>query len=407
MKYFKNTELTKIYGISEKAVRNWIEAAQQRKNDLDLCYLQGKIYIADTLDNKVKLDHLVAIGRKYRNKRAHKNIKPKEKFYETYTLHQALDIVRELEIYKELPGKYKYFGDGAAYWNQYLYQLYRAGSKNVLTNTLETLELIHPYIDSIIHTYKNVNVINLCIGNSLAAKNTISRIHKTGKLRRLINIDISHEMLSISNRHITEWFQGKIKPENYIRDLNYDRFDDIIRKDSFGSEASNTINIVLFLAGPIVNFREPKRAVSLIRDSLGFNDLFITTLKRDTKITRSFFEFNLKSDMGALSKYDEILLDLLNIEESFYELEQVFDEERKIRTISIKLKTDISISFDIGNYHKLIELKKGEIIVIWRSQHHSDKDIFNLFIDLGLTLEQVAKSFDDQLLLLTAKIPAP
>lgn len=404
MKYFRNTELTKFYSVSEKAVRNWIDAAQHHKNDLDLCYDQGKAYVADTFDNKIILDRLASTGRKYRNRRSHKDLTPKDSFYEIYTYSQILDIVRELEIHRELPGKYKYFGEGAAYWNQYLYQLYNAGSNNILTNTIEAIKSSLSYLDPIIKSYTNINIINICIGNSLAAKNILEHTYKTRRLHRLINIDLSSAMLGISKHHIEEWFQGKVNPESYVRDLDYERFNDIIRRDSFGTDASNTINIILFLAGPIVNFREPRRTISLIRDSMGANDLLITTLKRDTEMTRNFFEFNLKSDPGVLSKYDGVLLELLNIEESFYELHQSFDEKERLRTICIKLKADISIKFDVGSYHKSVELKKGEVITVWRSLHHSDQDLFNLFIDTGFAIQQVTKSLDDQLLLLTTKL---
>lgn len=403
MKFFKNSELISLYNVSDKAVRNWIESARQGKIDLELFEDSGKYHVADTLQNSVILESLVDQGRKYRNKRSHRKLKPKPTFYETYNRCQILDLVNQLDIHRELPIKYKYFGGGAEYWDEYLNKLYNAGIGNLLTNTIEALSLSLEYLGSLTKNYKNINIVNICVGNSLATEEITRHFLGNSKLRRFITIDLSQSMLDLSEKNIKRWLSKDIKVEKYVRDLDYDNFSDILTQDSFDDDASDTTNIILFLAGPIVNFREPLQVLKVIRESMSKEDILITTLKRDTIQARRFFDFNIQSDKNLLNYHSRHLLELLNIEESFYEVEQSFDESKMLRSVHIQLKLDLSIGFDVENYSKIINLKKGQKIQLFRSWHHSDKNIVDRFDSADFKLLQITKSLDDQLILLAVK----
>lgn len=403
MKYFKNAELVRLYNVSDKAVRNWVDNTIKGKLSLDLYYHDNKPYVADTLVNSRILEELVQRGRKFRNHRSHRTIQPKEGFFDLYRRQHVIDIIRNLDAQRELPVAYAYFGVGAETWDKYLHKLYSADKGNLLTNTIEALELNYSYLESLFSGYENINIVNLCIGNSLAIKELVKHVKATGKLRRLIAIDISEDMLKISSKNVASWFDEPVM-ETYQRDLSYQRFDDILTLNSFGANASKTLNLISFVAGPIVNFKDPDQPLHTIRNSMGKDDLLITTLKRDTEQTRKFFDFNIESDKGLLSTHDKMLLDLLNIDEALYEVEQLFDESKKLRFVQVRLKLDVSIVFNIKDYEKTIHFKKGESILIWRSWQHSDQDIFERFNRTGFEVLQFSRSRDQQLNLLISKI---
>src|SRR5690348_13640231 len=88
VKFFKNTELAKIYRISEKSVRNWIEAARAGRLALDLVEDKNRMYIANTSRNTVMIQQLVEKGKKYTNSRGRQTIKPTAKFYEIFDSKQ-------------------------------------------------------------------------------------------------------------------------------------------------------------------------------------------------------------------------------------------------------------------------------------------------------------------------------
>jgi hypothetical protein len=202
------------------------------------------------------------------------------------------------------------------------------------------------------------------------------------------------------------WFGGDITLEKYIRDLDNDRFDDILTKDSFNADASQTTNIVLSIAGPIKNFKSTDALLRTIHSSMSKEDLFITTLKRDTPQAREFFDFNIESDKKLLNLHDSLALDLLNIEGSFYELEQFFDPVEKLRKVQVRLKIDLSIHFELNNFQRVVDLHKGDVILLIRVWHFSEQELLQRFQDANFKLQRLAISPDDQLAMFITKVDA-
>lgn len=404
MKYFKNSELTRIYNVSDKAVRNWILLATQQKINLKLYVKDTRVFIADTVNNRQIIEQLVVKGRKYRNNRSHRNIIPQPEFYELFTPSQVAEIINNLEQDHELLWKYMYFGEGGSYWNDYLNKLFAAGKGNLLTNTIHALQMNYSYLDSILAQYQNVNIINTCVGNFLNAKDLVRHVYDSGKLRRLVGIDISPTMLDISEKHVEQWFNGELILEKYIRDLDFEPIHDILTKDSYKNDASSTINLVLFLAGPIKNFKNTDRVLQTFRSSLGKDDLLLTTFKRDTLQAREFFDFNIESDKKLFNIHDTLLLHLLNIDESFFEVEQLFDPVERLRRFQVRLKIDLSIQFKLGNFQKTVHLTKGDVLLLVRVWHFSDDMMIRHFHQNRFKLQLVATSLDDELMLLATRI---
>lgn len=402
MKYFKNTELAKLYNVSEKSVRNWIEAAANGKLNLELYEHNGKAWIADTLGNSSAINELVEKGRKYRNSRSHKSIRPSDKFYTLFNENQVIDIINNLAIYNEIPGGYSYFGDGADYWDDYTNHLFESQEGNTLTNNIDLLDFDLASIESFTADYDHVNIIDVGPGNGLPVKKLLSHLLEKKRLKRYVAIDISKDMLTIAEQNINDWFKGKVKFEGYVKDISYERFRDVLITDNFSD--SSTINIVLLFGTVITNFREPDQVLHAIRDSMSKDDILMTFLKLDSKQSRRFFDFSIDSDKAMLSLQDRFILDLLNIEDSFYEVEQFYDEHKKSRIIQVRLKVSISIKFEIGNLKKKIDMHKGDIILLWRAWHYSDYEIIGTYDKNNFGLVQATKSKDLEYLLLTTKI---
>src|SRR5690606_26595609 len=119
MHYYKSTELADLYGVSRRTVTNWIKQTQDGKLDLELFHKDSSTYLLKSEHNQLILQALVHERRKYINTRSLKTAKPLQKFYETYTEQQILDIIRSLSVHKELPLQYSYFGKGAEIWNKF------------------------------------------------------------------------------------------------------------------------------------------------------------------------------------------------------------------------------------------------------------------------------------------------
>jgi hypothetical protein len=209
-------------------------------------------------------------------------------------------------------------------------------------------------------------------------------------------------MLQIVEANIQEWFGGRVKFEGYVRDFSYERFDDIFVDDYKGDENIPT-NLVFLLGGTLSNFRSPDRALQAINSSLGLNDLLIYSGYLDTPNTRRYFDFNTSKPNQKLRS--ELILGFLNIDESLYEIEQVFNAEKHARSGSFKLKLDLLIKFDLENGgSRYVELQKNKPILLWRHWHKDTVGIINELDRNGYDVMLTSKTKSQEYIVLVSKI---
>ncbi len=404
MKYYKNTELAKLYHVSEKSVRNWIESSSQGKLGLLLYEEKGRTYVANTPQNIVLIEKLVLKGKKYKNTRGLKTIHPLPKFYETYSTKQIFDIISNITIHHEIPLQYSYVDGGADYWDQYAQRLANEEASNILKGSVEFLDTKFADIDRFLGDHKKVNVVDLGPGNGLPVKGLLEHLIAQGRLNRYIAIDISSEILEITRSHVQEWFGDKINFEGHVRDFSSERFDDLFADDYAGDDIDVPVNLVLLLSGTLCNFRSPDQALLAINNSLGLNDVMLYTTKLDTPNTRRYFDLGLESKPRPQDFLFHFVLDMLNIDESLYELDQVYDEQKHARSISMRPTVDIVIEFDFPSGTRTVQLNKNQPFLLWRYWHFSALEVINQFDRDGFTLLQATKSREQDYLMLLSRI---
>jgi uncharacterized SAM-dependent methyltransferase len=405
MLYFKNSELVETYHISLRTVLNWIEAAKQGKLNLELYTHNEKQYVANTTKNIIAIEKLVEEGKKYRNGRGLKVVSPKPEFYQLFTKHQLLDIISSLDVYREIPRQYNYFDGGAGYWDKYAWRLASEQTSNSLNQAVKLLAINQDYIDELLASYKRVNVIDVGAGNALPVKAFLERLIAKGAMGRYVAIDISTKMLEIAQHNIEDWFDGRVSFEGRQLDINYDRFTDLLAEEYITKESTtDAVNLVLVLGGTLCNLRSPEGALQIIQSSMGRNDLFVQTLKLDTANSRRFFDFNTKSGVATLSPNHRFIFDLMNIDESFYDVETGFAESEHMRYIRVRLKVALSVVFEFKEGTRVIELDKGDTILLWRSWQYRDIDIVSQLDRNGFSIDQLSQTEDHEYMLTIARI---
>ncbi len=403
MLYFKNVELAQKYHISLGTVRNWIEAAQSGKLNVDLHAKNDKSYIANTAQNIVTIEQLVEKHRKYRNTKAVKFITPRPEFYKLFNQEQVYDIVTNLEIHHEIPRQYNYFDGGAGHWDKYVQRMDQESSPNNLTMARKLLAKNADYIDDLVSMYQKVNVVDVGVGNALPVKDFLTHLLEHGKLGRYIAIDISPEMLRIAKQNIQEWFGERVTFEGHELDISRDRFTNVLAGDYIKS-AKNTGNIILFLGGTLQNFRRRDIPLQVINASMGANDLLIHTQKLDSEATRKYFDFNFKPGNSALSPNHRLIFDLFNIEDPFYEVEMGYEESTRERYIRVRLKVSLDITFKFEEGEREITFNKGETILLWRASQDSALDIINQFDRSDFYTLQSSQTDDQEYILTVSRV---
>jgi uncharacterized SAM-dependent methyltransferase len=406
MKYFKNTELAKLYNVSEKSVRNWIDATRQGKLDLQLLEQSDRFYIADTAKNAALIQQLVDKGKKYKNSRGFKAITPANEFYELFDPKAIFDIVSNLDIYREIPLQYSYFNGGAKIWDEYVQRLSSEESPNILTNTVELLDLSSPYLKKLLEDGSKINIVDIGPGNCYPVRKLLEQLIESGRLNRYICIDISPTMIDIAEKNVKEWFGDSINFEGYTRDITYERFDDLLALDSFDAEKSIR-NVVLFLGSTISNFRSPDEPLHTIHSSMGKNDLLIYSKQLDSMRARRYFDFYTKSEHSGpqlLPQKSRFTIELLNIDRSLYDIELFFDEKNMTRCGQIRLKVAISLEFELQGHTKVIEFNKGEALILYRHSHQDTLQTIKQLDRNSFELLQATTSIDKECVLSIAKV---
>lgn len=405
--YFKHNDLVEKYNVSLKTIHNWIDSAKRNKLDLELFEKNGRMYIANTTGNAAALERLVEKGKKYRNTLHHKIATPNPEFYELYSRKQILDIISNLDIHGEIPRQYNYFDGGATSWERFAERMWAEKTPNLLKSTVELLRANLSAIDMLVEGHDLINVIDIGPGNAMPIRELLTHLLENGKLHRYIALDISESMLEIAERNIKSWFGDKVKFEGYVRDITYERFDDIIVDDMLNKNADKTINLALLLGATPMNFPAPNDILKVIYSSMGHDDLLIYTDKPDSEAERHYFNFNPEPGIiNALSPNHRLMFDLLNIDESLYDVEMSFNEHKRQRQIRVRLKMALTITFKFKNGERSVNLEKGDSILLLRAWHMSALEIISEFEKTGFTLLQSSLTKDRQFLLTISGVDA-
>lgn len=371
--YYKSKELADLYGVTRQTVNNWVESVKNGKLTLDMFDENGQTYIRNTPANHTRIKELVESRKKFKNSKSFKIISPTEDFYKLYTPEQITDIILNIRVHHEIPRQYNYIDEGAAYWDEYSTKLFNdVEASNPLHSTEELMLLNRAYLDELLSQYKKINVVDIGPGNALPVKSLLDHLLEKSKLGRYTAIDISPEMLEIAHQNIKKWFGDKVDFVADLRDVNYERFTDLLMTDS---PEEGTVNLVLFFGGTLHNLRSIDEALRTIYHSMTPPDIFILPLKLDTEDTRRNFHFNAGLKGQSLPRQHKFLVDLLGIEPDLYEVEMGFDEEIRSRYLRLKLKVSLTINIELnGKVHK-IDLEKNDTLLVWRYWHQTAQEI--------------------------------
>jgi transposase len=403
---FKHVELAEKYGVSEATVRKWIARAKAGQLDLVLSSNGGIDRIVNTASNLAVMDDLVPKNKKYRNSKSFKLVTPKEQFYQLYNQGQIYDIVTNLEIHHEIPRQYNYFDGGAERWSEYVEHMDKENAHNSLVSTRQLLSINDNYLTELTSKYRKMNIVDLGVGNALPSKEIIARLLERNKLGRYIAIDISPEMLVIAERNIRKWFGNKVAFEGYELDISRERFSNILAEHYIKHEANTTGNLILFLGGTLNNFRKREVPLQVINDSMGVNDFLIHTQRIDTEATRRYFDFNPKPGERTVPPTHGLVVDLLNLDPSLYELEFGYDEQSRSRYEKIRFTVAITVCFAFNEGEREIDFNKGDAILLWRAWQDSALDLVQYFDKNDFYVLHSSQTGDHEYILTISQVKA-
>jgi uncharacterized SAM-dependent methyltransferase len=270
--------------------------------------------------------------------------------------------------------------------------------------TRELIAKNKAYIDDLNSHYDKVNVIDIGVGNAMPVKELLAYLLEQNKLDRYIALDISPSMLDIAKQNIKKWFGNKITFEGHELDISRDHFTNIIADTYINNTPERTGNLILFLGGTLLNFKKRDVPLQVINDSMGANDFLIHTQRLDTEKTREYFDFNFKPGDTSLSPNHRLIFNLLNIDDSFYDVEMGYDALIRQRYIRARLKIALSIKFTFKKGERQIEFDKGDAISLLRVAQDSALDILNQLDRNDFYVLQSSQTENQEYILTVSKV---
>lgn len=367
MTYFKNVDLASKYNISEATVRNWVKTTKEGKLNLTLHEEKGRTYVANVPGNIKIIEKLVLANKKYRNSKSAKTVTPKPEFYKLFDQNQIYDIVRNLEIHHEIPRQYNYFDGGADEWDRYIKDLTESNTPSSPKRSSELLEINAQAIDHYASGRTKINIVDIGAGNAQPVRGFLSRLIDKNILGKYIAVDISPSMLKIAEKNIKEWFNDRITFEAHQLDITKERFTHLLVKDYLAEDSQSSVNLILLLGSTPSNFREPDDVFRAINESMNPNDLFLydANLKNKSSLPE-WFKHDAKPGKPKLLERHRLVFNLLNIDDSFFDVEMGYDQEANQHFTRAKLKVAVTLNFKFKDGSRSVELNKGDRILLWR-----------------------------------------
>ncbi|HUC90109.1 MAG TPA: L-histidine N(alpha)-methyltransferase [Patescibacteria group bacterium] len=407
--YFKNVELAEKYRISEATVRNWIKMSKDGKLNLSLVDVKGRTYVTNSPGNIALINSMVSTNRKYRNTKAECRVSVGPEFYRIFEKRYMYDIIRNLELKREIPRQYNYFADGADRWDVYATEQYHDMQPSMTKATTVLLSECKDFLDRRLAHFDYLNVIDMGMGNVLPAKELLSSLYASKKLARYIAVDLSPRMLDIAERNVKEWFGDSFPFEAYRRDISCERFPEIVMNEYLlrGSIRPRTGNLFLLLGDTPTNFAVPNDAFRTICESMQPGDFLISTGKIETQDMQPewyIHDYPSTPRHFTLTPRHRYVFDLLGISPSYYQAEIGYDKELGYRYVRARLKIAITLKFEFEDGERTVHLEKGDTILLWRSWQVTAHDFVAQFDHSGFYVLHSSQTEDHAYIITVAEV---
>lgn len=314
-------------------------------------------------------------------------VKPKPEFYSTFSEEEISEIINYLDLEKAVPLKYCYIGKSAEIWDNFIVEFGKNKQDKSTNNEGELLKESWNYINYKIPNNTKINVIEIGQGNSYPVKDFISQVVSLGRINSYVAIDLSQEMLNISQENILQWFP-EVKFLGHKCDIEKDLLSKIISE--YKCDSDNIINVIISIGGTIQNHQDRCKILKNIKMGMAKNDLFLFTFDMGSHIN---WDGKL-SDGGSfyMNKLYKYLTDVLGIKREDSELIVKFNSAIDCRVARIKLKENYCLKFNIQSESKKVLLFKDEEINIWKHHWSTILETLTEIEQSGLQLIHLSKN---------------
>jgi uncharacterized SAM-dependent methyltransferase len=310
-------------------------------------------------------------------------VKPSPEFYSIFSCEEILAIINALEVRREISLKYSYKGVGAKTWDSFYLKYVIPRWYRISNPEIDLLRKNFELINDNLKGCEKVTIVDVGAGNSYPVKEFIHKLNSLGRIDKYIALDISKELLSLSENNFRKWFP-LIEFRSYTIDIENSCLPEIALKNQANIETDDIAKVILHLGVTMGNHQNRTGVLKNFRDSMGKNDLLIFT-----------------NEIGSNSKWDgtvrggfkyhvdrvyEWIKNSIGIKAEDCELVRKYDAKTDSIVATIKFRRDRAINFSFMAIDKTIEISKGEEITIWRQHKYEIIELMQEIELAGLQL---------------------
>ncbi len=314
---------------------------------------------------------------------SYRTAKPTSEFFSVFSEEEILGIIYALEVRREIPLKYSYKGRGAKIWDnfylKYIIPRWYRTSNPEITLLKENFALIN----SNLQNCGQVTIVDVGAGNSYPVKEFVNKFNKLGRINKYIALDISEELLSLSESNFRKWFP-LIEFASYTIDIENSCLPEVSSKNQAAVETDETAKIILHLGVTMGNHQNRTGVLKNFRDSMGKNDLLVFTneIGSNSKwdgTVRGGFKYHVEQVYAWIQKN-------IGIKAEDCELVRKYDRKTDSIVANIKFRHDYAINFNFMAIDKTLEISEGEEITIWRQHKYELPELMQEIEQAGLQL---------------------
>jgi hypothetical protein len=135
---------------------------------------------------------------------------------------------------------------------------------------------------------------------------------------------------------------------------------------------------------------------------MGESDIFILGQRLDTH--KAKHKYNGVSVRRSDIEQELVVVNLLGIEDSFYDIEKFYNEQARSRQTRITLKYDLNINISVADKNKTVKLESHDSIVLLRHGHHTYAEVIDSMNRIGFDILHSSTSHDHEQIFVVSKV---
>jgi len=310
---------------------------------------------------------------------------PSAEFYSIFSNAEILDIIQTLTTRREISLKYSYKGQGANIWNKFYLNYLRPRWYRPVNREIALLNDNFEIITRKISAVNTINIIDVGAGNSYPVKQFIRRLHRLGKITRYIALDISEDLLNVSQKNIKKWFPHIDFISDKI-DIENQSLSQTLLNHQVNLKTDDTAQIILHLGVTMGNHHNRTAVLQNFRDSMGKQDVLVFTNEIGSNC-----QWDGTVRGGLKYHVDNVytwVKNALGIQGEDCELVRKYDPKTDSIVATIQFNQNYRINFQLMGEEKPMEIATGEAVTIWRQHKFEIPDLLQELEQAGFRVIQ-------------------